>query len=548
MSEMNPSTQARTDDCDDQPGLGRRDYMKLGSALAAGVGIGGLATGRASAHHGQLDDPAPADLEVGGGATYDRKISRRSADFVVDTKNGLLDALDTAGSGDVVYVADSAKIDLTGVSNVGLSGGVTLASGRGSGSMGALLYTNDYPSPLFKVYGGRVRFTGLRIRGPRWEYFETTNHDYYGATGIWLLGDDGEVDNCQFYGWTQAAVSVGARNRAVSAHVHHNSIHNNQMEGLGYGVNLYNGHSLVEHNYFDHNRHSVDGFGYETNGYEARYNLVGPNAVSHAFDMHNLSENGGDGGNRAGGTIKIHHNTFEFTHDKLGRGQEAITIRGVPADGAYFEKNWFAHPEKPNGTNVSAQGQAYRQNNLDSDNWRNIWAAGNAFGAAKPASDVGCPRSRRWRPATAVAASAQHRRADVSFQYPNSFDQQLTITDLTITPRSDAVAHLADGSMGEGRWESEIHVDADVQDGCTDIGGGLALPGTVDLDSDGHSSSPDTEPVLSADSTASVALWQFQRRNGKPKDMVDERVDVELSYRLADGETGTATFTLVPSS
>lgn len=530
----------------DEATVGRRDYLKLGSAFATAATLGGLASRRARASHGVLADPAPEGLEVGGGSTYDRTLSPSDADYLVGSRAGLLEALDAAGAGDVVYAEDGAKIDLSGVSRIGIADGVTLASGRGANSSGALLYTSDYPSSLFKVYGDRVRITGLRIRGPRWDYFTTSNHDEYAARGVWLLGADGEVDNCQFYGWTHAAVAVGARSYANSAHVHHCSIHNNQLEGLGYGVDVINGHSVVEHTYFDYNRHSIVGFGYETNGYEARYNLVGPNPVSHAFDMHCLAENGGDGGNRAGGTIEIHHNTFQFTRDRLDRDQEAVAIRGVPADGVWLEKNWFAHPRKPDGTDVEAHGQAYRQGNLDSDNWRNAWAAGNVFGDLEPPADVGCPRDRKWRPADAVSASDGPERASVSFEYPNPFARTMTVTDLAITPRPDEISRLADGSYAEGRWNSEIHAAADRRDGCTDVGGGLYLPARVDLDRDGHGDSPDTEPVLSPGSTASFALTQFRDGAGNAVDVDEAVVRFEVGYRLADGTTGVDRFWTQP--
>lgn len=528
-------------------GIGRRTYLQLGTGLAAAGVCGRLATGRARASSGTLADPAPTDREVGGGATYDRIVDRSDATYLVGTADELLNALDAAGAGDVVYVEDDATISLDGVSDINVGNRVTVASGRGSGTSGALLYTTEYPSSLFKVWGDRVRFTGLRIQGPRWDYFTTDDHDRYAATGVWLLGEDGEVDNCQFYGWPHAGVAVGARSYTPSAYVHHCSIHNNQLEGLGYGVNLYNGHSVIEYTYFDHNRHSICGFGHETNGFEARYNLVGPNPVSHAFDMHCLLENGGDT-NRAGGTIDIHHNTFQFTHDKHDRAQEAIAIRGIPADGAWIKQNSFAHQDKPDGVDVEAHGQAYRQGNLDEDRWQNIWASGNVFGDADLPSDVGCPRPRQWRTASAVSAVDGPERASVSLSYANPFERSMMITDVGIDPRSSAISTLADGTKDEGRWASEIHTQADIQNGCTDVGGGVALPGAIDLDSDGHADSPDTQPVLSAGSSASMALTQFLDDGGNPVDMNGEDVDLIVAYKLGDGTTGADRFSITPTA
>lgn len=382
----------------------RRGFLSLGASVLAAASLGCLATRNARAAPSSqapwvMPDPALGTLQVGGGETYERAVPRRAADAVVATKPELLGALRDARDGDIVYVDDGAVIDMQGADEVGIRDGVTLASGRGQGgSPGGLVYTDEYPDALFKVYGDGVRFTGLRIRGPRSEYFESDGSLTDASRGLWLLGDDGLVDNCQVYGWPYAAVSVGAQFTPASAHVHHNSLHNNQLQGLGYGVDLLDGHSLVEHNHFDHNRHAIDGFGYETNGYEARYNLVGPHTVSHGFDMHCLEENlpsldvlASDDrdpppGNRAGGTIDIHHNAFQFTHDVFGRPQEAITLRGVPGDRATIERNWFAHPDEPVAVDVS--GAAYRQRNLDGDGWQRVHAADNAFGVDYVPSDL----------------------------------------------------------------------------------------------------------------------------------------------------------------
>lgn len=537
----------------DGRGIGRRDYLRMGAAVGAGtiastIGVGSAAAGGDPT---TLEDPAPADRTVGGGDSYEATVSKSDATYVVDTHDELLTALDDARSGDVVYVEDDAAIDLTGDSSIGMADGVTLASGRGTdGSDGGLLYTDDYPDPLFKVYGDGVRFTGLRLRGPRWEYFDPSDISPYIAEGIWLLGDDGEVDNCQLYGWPHAAVSVGSSGRVVSAHVHHCSVHDNPMEALGYGVNLYNGHSLIEHNYFDGNRHSVTAFGHDTNGYEARYNLVGSAPISHAFDVHALSENT-DGGNVAGGTISVHHNSFRFTHDTLDRAQEAVAVRGVPDDWADVERNWFYHPECPDEEDVEENGQAYRQDNLDEDEWTHFSAAGNHYGSHDPCSDIGCPRPRRTLAGTAVDPTdgGTAMRSGVGFEYVNGFDQQLTFTDISLAPRSDDVAALNDPSYDVGEWASEVHVSADVQEGTTDVGGGVSLPATIDLDSDGHSGSPDTEPIFSAGSTAQVALYEFRDADGNAIDMDDEVIDVEVTYRLEDGTTGSDSFVVaVPDS
>src|SRR5699024_8271800 len=132
--------------------------------------------------------------------------------------------------------------------------------------------------------------------------------DDYASLGFQLQGQTAIVDNCEVFGWTFAGFALGARNKQTRGWIHHNSMHHNQMNHLGYPMELYNGLHLVEWNYFDRNRHSIAGFGYPTNGYEARFNIVGPHAIAHAFDMHYLGENLDNSSIVAGQFTNVHHN------------------------------------------------------------------------------------------------------------------------------------------------------------------------------------------------------------------------------------------------
>lgn len=402
--------------------LARRNLLKLGGVGAAGLATAAMSTAVGSAATAPratrrsrggvramstMPDPAPEHLKQGGGKTY-HSSPGDPPDFVVSDFDELKNALDNAGDGDIVRVTDNAEIDMTGAENtLSIASGVILSGGRGNnGSLGGLLYTTrdrnpvaDKPLPLFKTYGDRVRFTGLRLQGPRLANYwdpegfdgnpsDDTAYDNYLIGGVHFLGNNCRVDNCQMYGFTHAAISVGAKSYVVSARIDHSSIHNNPMEHFGYGVNLYNGESVIEWNYFDYNRHSIAGFGYAENGYIARYNLVGEHPISHAFDMHGVSQNGGEG-QVAGGTINIHHNTFRFTTDVYpeSREQEAIAIRGIPDDRCDIDKNWFYHESKP--VEPNKQGSAYRQEN---ERWMHVWASGNHFGRSEPSADIGHPR------------------------------------------------------------------------------------------------------------------------------------------------------------
>ncbi|PSP78980.1 hypothetical protein BRC81_05765 [Halobacteriales archaeon QS_1_68_20] len=150
----------------------------------------------------------------------------------------------------------------------------------------------------------------------------------------------------------------------------------------------------------------------------------------------------------------------------------------------------------------------------------------------------------------ATAVHADHDdtddRAGVEFTVTNDADQDLTITHLTVTPHDGSIDELHDEDDGVGRWVSEVHVDADLQNGVCDVPGSTFLPRTFDMTNDWFDDSADQVAVLSAGSPGSVALGRFEA-GGAPVDVVGEWVDVELDYELADGTTDTASFTLDPA-
>ena len=318
----------------------------------------------------------PTGNTIGGGAGYSHIVSRSSAQYVVSTRIALLDALSDASSGDIVYVEDSAQIDMTGLREISVPVGVTLASGRGwGGSEGALLYANDtsssgFPSLVEIRSGGRV--TGLRLQGPN----GTTTRAYPLYSGLVAVGDDVEVDNCEIYNWPQSGIAV---TEGHYGHFHHNHIHNCQADGFGYGVCVAGGTALIEANYFDYYRHAIAGTrGYPVSSYEARYNIAGPHATNTVFDMHGGNDNpswgfdeGPDADVPAGGTILIHHNTFEAT----GGNSISVGIRGVPTNTCEVYQNW-TYWDSRYSTDAFKQ---YLQN-LDLDPYVNMSVYDNWYG------------------------------------------------------------------------------------------------------------------------------------------------------------------------
>ena len=245
----------------------------------------------------------------------------------------------------MVYLADTARVDLTGDQKIEIAGGVTLASGRGKPDTdGGLVYSKELETiPLFVATGPDVRVTGLRLEGPdtmrRTEQMRQLSAEgrYYSipnSRAIETFEPRLEVDNCELFGWSHGAIFLRAN--STDNHIHHNYFHHNQRHGLGYGVVMDQSEALIEANRFDWGRHHIAGTGRPGTSYEARYNLVLENANSHSFDMHGGRDRD-DGTDIAGTVIRIHHNTF------LAIDVAAVVIRGVPEEYCDIYNNWFIH-------------------------------------------------------------------------------------------------------------------------------------------------------------------------------------------------------------
>jgi len=314
---------------------------------------------------GEIYGAKPNELgPIGGGAGYQRIVT--DGDYRVTTVDELIEALKQAKAGEVVYVEPDADMDCTTLVFaeklvLGIPEGVTLASNRGhEGSNGAAIYSDAFATrPLIRCLGPSVRITGLWIRGPdprrRIEHhrrsFSPARGDRKAQSGYYYAfpNSDGiraessglAVDNCELSGWSHAAVDLV---KGTDHHIHHNYIHHNQMNGLGYGVCHNTAASLIEYNLFDFNRHSIAGTGRAPSGYEARHNVEIQHSLSHNFDMHGGRDRR-DGTIIAGDWMKIHHNTFRGTQ------VTAIVIRGVPVELAEIHHNWF-FTDKPGDRDV----------------------------------------------------------------------------------------------------------------------------------------------------------------------------------------------------
>lgn len=352
---------------------------------------------------------AGVSWRYGGGHGYPDAI-RFDADCMqmVSTLTQLENALTLAQAGDIIYIDDDARIDLSRAETVRIPGGVWLVSGRGvDGSDGALLYSTVIEGrSLIRAQGPDVRVTGLRLYGPDpnqcpREWPNNCTGDIEGdsncrdcmprPSGIRAASgaDRLEVDNCELAGFSLAAVALSD---SVGHRVHHNHIHHNQRQGLGYGVLLGRGSTgtvevLVDWNRMDYMRHAIAGSGEPGQDYEARNNLVLGNANGHVFDMHGENENTDNGSLLAGGLMLIHQNTI------LPSNVYALVVRGNPDHGAYFFDNCIAR-----GSAMQAVNQRITVPNTTEADEENVFidegpnsAAPNLYGRSGPQCET-----ERW--------------------------------------------------------------------------------------------------------------------------------------------------------
>lgn len=316
------------------------------------------------------------------------------------TSQGLRKAVGTPNA--IVWIPVGTVIDISSEFGTEIAQNVTIASTRGTGQPGGMLRSTAYVDGHFTTAHagtGTLRFTGIRLQGPRTDVFDPRKQSQpaatYYAAGFRIAPDSVVIDNCEVFGWTNAGFLLGSQEVPTQSWIHHNQLHHNRMHTLGYPFELYNGTALIEWNYFNANRHSITAFGYATNGYEARFNLVGPDAVQHAFDMHSLCENldrlscSSTPRKLAGKVCNVHHNVFVLT------SHSAFSIQGSSMSPSRFVANWCAE-SKAGAPQSDPEGVVYYPDYAD------VTVTGNRYG--KQAATAG----QQWLASHAqtVAASA----------------------------------------------------------------------------------------------------------------------------------------------
>jgi predicted ribosomally synthesized peptide with SipW-like signal peptide len=134
----------------------------------------------------------------------------------------------------------------------------------------------------------------------------------------------------------------------------------------------------------------------------------------------------------------------------------------------------------------------------------------------------------------------------LAFDVENRSSEPVALTALTVAPADPDLVSLSDDLDDTGsRYGYEVYVDA-ATPGYTDVAGGVALPGTIRLGSDGYADHADREPILEPGEVAEATLVAFRDAGGAGVDMNGRPVTVTITYRgETSGVTGTEVVTIV---
>lgn len=333
----------------------------------------------------------PTGSPIGGGEGYGDIHTKGGVE--VANRDQLLDALEQARPGDVVYVRDNAEIDLSNLLRITIPEGVTLAGNRGKdGTDGSLLFTTKMPDNNYPVFidmtAGNNRISGLRIRGPSPSYSEYVSkaqrdERYQKSNRGVQLGNCSEIDNCEVSHFYRDGI-IAAMGKA---HIHHNLIHDVMAYPIMVGANR-GGFALIEANIIYWSWAGVASNGFPGSCYEARYNICRPHLnvpeffgeLGTPFDMHNdyytwnWQEEPKLKRRVAGDFIHVHHNTIDLSHGGVG-----LSIKGSPRKLSLVHHNWFQ------GTMDASRGLGDKLANA------NVWAYDNAYGPEKALlAEVSC--------------------------------------------------------------------------------------------------------------------------------------------------------------
>jgi hypothetical protein len=128
----------------------------------------------------------------------------------------------------------------------------------------------------------------------------------------------------------------------------------------------------------------------------------------------------------------------------------------------------------------------------------------------------------------------------LQFNVTNRLSDDITVTDIYVDPSDTGIKRLDDPSTGEGKFESEFHVEVSGGPYTTDFAGGESIPFTFDLST---AAVENDEHQIGSGDKASYTLYEFLDGADNPVDMTDKEVKITLYYTNdRTGETGSMSF------
>jgi len=311
---------------------------------------------------------------VGGGYGFTNLVIKSQCDIIIHSASEFktwISSFPSLNNPSLVTAWIENSFDLSSVYNandfpIKLPGNIVIAGNRGQNPyITRITMPDENVKRCFEIRNDNVRITGLAFEGPDptpdYKLLDESKisicfHIYGKETGVKNIG----IDNCEIYGWNNAAISVkqnyiqDINAMPMDIMIHHNYIHHNAGNGFGYGIVVQQAWANIYKNKFETNRHDIASTGHETSGYEAGCNIVLERGAGVNFDVHGESEPGNtDAGPRGGRFFFIHHNEFKdvgrhrFFYEKVDgppSNQDIffnIGIRGRPDVQCRIENNIF---------------------------------------------------------------------------------------------------------------------------------------------------------------------------------------------------------------
>lgn len=343
---------------------------------------------------------------------YDARPTRSDATVTTSSLSAFYSALDSAASGDIVWL-DAGDYDLTGVTTrQDIPAGVTAASD------GARLFAPGGHNGTFELTNDGARLTGFRLEGEQ----ETGSHT---AQGIAILPRaDVTIDNCEIYNWKTAGIYVGFSSTnatIVQPTIRHCIIRDNRTDGNGYGVATYqSADPLIEYNFLANNRESLASSGQDESAYRAFDNLHSDVADAGAIfqmEMHESDARPAESG--LGATVE--HNELMGTVRDNGETYRAFAQRGTPINETTINNNWIhisTPPDPNNALNADSAIVQYNHTTAGDDTFSNVTFSGNHYGTSEPSGTEGI------RPLTASTGGSTTPIEGVSVTVPGAIEPE----------------------------------------------------------------------------------------------------------------------------